>query len=332
MALSKLIALCCALILCKIVSANAQPAPIKVRAGYSSIAAGNAVIWVTKAARKFEANGLDVDLVYLQNPALSAQALIAGSIRFALMGGASALEAQLKGADLLLLASTKKVPSLVYLVTSKRIVNLQQLKGSTLGVSRIGTTPDLILRWTLRQIGLNPEKDTKILQVGNSPLRLAALQTGRIDGTILTVDDKVTADKLNLNILLDLRKLGIEWLEADLVSTRAVTANESTIAQKFVKALVEGIHYFKTHKEDSMAIMAKHMVNVEPKAIEAGYDFHAEEYQPKPYPSVKAIRLALEEISRRNPAAREVQPAQFFDAQFVTELDQNGFIESLYRR
>lgn len=331
MSAEKLITAILAIFFCAILTFGAKAATIKVRAGYSTIAAGNAIIWVTKDAGGFEQNGLDVDLVYLQNPSLSAQALIGGSISFALMGGGSALEARLKGADLLLLASTKKVPSLVYLVTSKKIANLQQLRGATLGVSRVGATPDLILRWTIRQVGLNPERDVKILQVGNSPLRLAALQAGRIDGTILTVDDKVTADKLNLNILLDLRKLGIEWLEADLVSSKKVIDKDSDTVRKFVKALVEGIRYFKTHKAQSMEIMAKHMVNVDPKVIEAGYDFHAEEYQPKPYPSIKAIKLALEEISRRSPAGKEMKPEQFFDAQFVKELDQSGFIDALYK-
>lgn len=331
MSLPTLIYTILAIILCQIWNFGAEAEPIKVKAGYSTIAAGNAVIWITKQSGAFEQNGLDVDLVYLQNPSLSAQAMIGGSISFALMGGGTALEARLKGADLLLLASTKKVPSLVYVVTSKKISNLQQLKGATLGVSRIGAPPDLILRWTIRQIGLNPEKDVKILQVGNSPLRLAALQAGRIDGTVLTVDDKVTADKLNLNILLDLRKLGIEWLEADLVTTKKTIDNDRTTVRKFVKALVEGLHYFKTHKAQSMAIMAKHMVNVDPKVIEAGYDFHAEEYQPKPYPSIRAIQLSLDEIGRRSPAAKEMRPEQFFDSQFVNELDQSGFIDALYK-
>jgi len=327
----KLIAVICAFFFCGIWSLDAQAAPIKVRAGYASVAAGNALIWVTKEAGKFEENDLDVDLVYLQNASLSAQVLIAGSIGFALMGGGPALQARLKGADLLLLATTKKVPSLVYLVTSKKIADLQHLKGSTLGVSRIGSSSDLILRWALRQVGLNPEKDVKILQVGNSPLRLAALQVERIDGTILTVDDKVTADKLNLNILLDLRKLGIEWLEADLVSTKRMIDSEGATVRKFVKALIEGVHYFKVHRAESMRIMAKYMVNVDPKVIETGYEFHAEEYQRKPYPSAKAIKLALEEIGRRNPAARQAKPEQFFDSQFVKELDQSGFIDALYK-
>jgi NitT/TauT family transport system substrate-binding protein len=239
-------------------------------------------------------------------------------------------EADVNGADLVLIITSKKTPSLVYLVTSRKIRNLDQLKSATFGVSRIGSTPDMILRWTLRQIGINPEKDVKILQIGNSPLRMAALEAGRIDGTILTVDDKVAADKLNLNVLLDLRKLGIEWLEADVVTSRQVISKSEDTVRKFVRSMITGIHYFKTHKAESMKVMARYMTNADPKVIEAGYDFHAKEYQEKPYPSIKAMQVALEEIARRNPSVKGARLEQFYEPKFVRELDESGFIDGLY--
>ena len=39
----------------------------------------------------------------------------------------------------------------------------------------------------------------------------------------------------------------------------------------------------------------------------------------------------MEEIVHRNPKAKEVKVGQFFEAKFVKELDQSGFIDSLYR-
>ena len=40
--------------------------------------------------------------------------------------------------------------------------------------------------------------------------------------------------------------------------------------------------------------------------------------------------MALEEIVHRNPKAKEVKVGQFFEAKFVKELDQSGFIDGLY--
>ena len=57
--------------------------------------------------------------------------------------------------------------------------------------------------------------------IGNSPLRMAALQSGQIDATILTVEDKVAGEKFGINILLDLRDLALEFLETDVVTTKS---------------------------------------------------------------------------------------------------------------
>jgi hypothetical protein len=41
--------------------------------------------------------------------------------------------------------------------------------------------------------------------------------------------------------------------------------------------------------------------------------------------------LALEEIGEKNPAAKNAKPEQFIDISFVKELDESGYIDSLYR-
>jgi ABC-type nitrate/sulfonate/bicarbonate transport system substrate-binding protein len=115
-----------------------------------------------------------------------------------------------------------------------------------------------------------------------------------------------------------------------VTTQRFIQKNEETV-RRFMKAMVDGIHYYKHHKSESMKVMGKYMRSTDPKIIEIGYDFNAEEYERKPYPSVLGIQSALEEIAHRNPRAREAKAGQFFDGRFVRELDQSGFIDGLYR-
>jgi ABC-type nitrate/sulfonate/bicarbonate transport system substrate-binding protein len=115
------------------------------------------------------------------------------------------------------------------------------------------------------------------------------------------------------------------------VTTRSFIKRDEDAVRRFVKAMVEGIHYYKTHKVQSMEVMARYMRNTDRKVMEVGYDFNAEEYERKPYASIQGIQLALEEIAHRNPKAKEVKVEQFLDARFVRELDQNGFIDRLYK-
>ena len=62
-----------------------------------------------------------------------------------------------------------------HIVSLADITTMEQLKGKTGGVNRLGTTSDMTLRLALRRFGIDPEKDTKIIATGENPQRLAAL-------------------------------------------------------------------------------------------------------------------------------------------------------------
>jgi ABC-type nitrate/sulfonate/bicarbonate transport system substrate-binding protein len=298
---------------------------------YGTITSGYSVVWITKDAGIFAQNGLDVELLLIQSSPILAAAMVSGNVPLAVMGGAAAVASNLSGSDLVLIGSLRKISSLAFFVTTKDISRPEQLKGKILGIDRFGGAGDFILRLVLEKLGLNPEKDVTIRQVGQSPVRLAALQAGVIHGTTLSAEDKVAADRIGLPVLVDVRKLGVEILGSDLVATRNFIKAEETTVRRFMKALVEGIRYYKSHRVETMQTMARYMKVKDPALIEAGYDFNAQEYQRKPYPSIGGIQTALEQMSQTIPKAKNANVERFFDARFVRELDQSGFIDTLYK-
>jgi ABC-type nitrate/sulfonate/bicarbonate transport system substrate-binding protein len=306
-------------------------APLKVRVAYGTITSGYSVVWIAKDAGIFAQNGLDVELLLIQSSPILAAAMVSGNVPLAVMGGAAAVASNLSGSDLVLIGSLRKISSLAFFVTTKDISRPEQLKGKILGIDRFGGAGDFILRLVLEKLGLNPEKDVTIRQVGQSPVRLAALQAGVIHGTTLSAEDKVAADRIGLPVLVDVRKLGVEILGSDLVATRNFIKAEETTVRRFMKALVEGIRYYKSHRVETMQTMARYMKVKDPALIEAGYDFNAQEYQRKPYPSIGGIQTALEQMSQTIAKAKNANVERFFDARFVRELDQSGFIDTLYK-
>lgn len=311
------------------VTGQTAESPTNLKVGYLSIAAGHSVLWVTKEAGLFAKNGLNVETIYAPSSALT-QAMLAGNIPIGITGPVSPLEANLKGADFVILGTLRKTPTLVYLVSHKKITNVQQLRGKKLGVGRFGSATDKVLVMTLKKLGIEPN-EVSLLQLGNSALRMVALQQQGIDATILTVEDGLAAKRLGLNVLLDIRQLGIEYPTNEIITTRKfVERNERTIRQ-FMKSMVEGIHFYKTQKARSMEIMRGYIRLGDPEVIEVGYDFTAKETQRKPYVSLTGMRVAIDDLATTNPMAGKMKPEQFVDSRFVTELDQSGFIDALYR-
>ena len=309
----------------------AAQAPIKLRVAYPTLTGSYAVAWIAKEEQIFKKNGLDVELLFIQSSPILVAAMLAGNAPVGLTSGAPAVSSNLSGSDLVLVASLSNVSGIAYLVTSRKITNPTQLKGKIIGIDRLGGTGDFILRRTLRKLAIDPDRDVTIRQVGQSPVRLAALQAGSIDGTTITVEDKLIAEKFGLNILVDIPKAGVEVLSSGVVTTRSFIKKEEETVRRFIRSIVEGIHTYKTRKAKSIEIMSKYMKVSDPRSIDIGYDFSAQTYRQKPYPFTQGIQLVLEQLAHTNPAAKAADPERFLDARFVKELDDNGHIDRLYK-
>ena len=307
----------------------AGEAPIKLRVAYPTLTASYAVAWIAKEENIFRKNGLDVELLFIQSSPILVAAMLAGNAPIGLTSGAPAVSSNLSGSDLVLIASLSNVSGIAYLVASPKIASPTELKGKIIGIDRFGGTGDFILRRALRKLAIDPDKDVTLRQVGQSPVRLAALQAGSIDATTITVEDKLAAEKFGLKILIDIPKLGIEVLSSGVVTTRSFIKREEETVRKFMRSIIEGIHYYRAHKSRSIEIMSKYMKVADPRLIEIGYDFNAQTYRQKPYPFVQGIQLVLEQLAPTNPAAKTADPDRFIDGRFVKELDDSGFIDRL---
>ncbi len=225
----------------------------------------------------------------------------------------------------------RRAPGFAFWVTAKEITRPDQLEGKILSTDRVGGANDIALCRTLRKYGLDPEKDVAILPLGGgSSARVTALQNGQVQGELLSSEHTYLATaRFGMNVAVDLRNVGLEFPSVDLVSSRTVVREQEEMVRRFVKSLVEEIPIDKNNRKQSLAIMAKYMRGTDLKVIEAGYHFTAERYERNPYPAVNAIRWALDNAIR-SPKAKTAKSEEFYDDRFIKELDQGGFIDSLY--
>ena len=55
-------------------------------------------------------------------------------------------------------------------------------------------------------------------------------------------------------------------------------------------------------------------------------------YRRKQYPTLAGINTMLEAMAKDNPRAKEAKPEDFVDLRFFRELDESGYIDSLYQK
>jgi len=97
-----------------------------------------------------------------------------------------------------------------------------------------------------------------------------------------------------------------------------------------VKSVIEGIHFYKTERIKTPAILKKYMKLENAEELQETYNFYVKLLAEKPYPSAKGIQTILDWSKR--PDARKASPAQFIQTKFVEKLDKQGFIDGLYKK
>jgi NitT/TauT family transport system substrate-binding protein len=300
--------------------------------GLASISGGIETLYVTKKIGAFKRNGLDVDFLLLQGGSQALQVLLSGDIKLISGGGGTAAQrARFKGAGNLLVATyTPTMPYSLYV--NAKIQDAKRLKGAKIAISRFGSSSDFAARFMVARLGLDPSKDVTIMQIGNQRERMSALLSGSVDGSVVDAPNTLIARQQGFVELADASKLGLTYPHNNIASTDRFIREEPQTVFSFLRAFVEGIAYYRTHKAESMQ-MIKEFLRVSDNAIaEEAYEYYSRITPAKPYPNAEGVRGVLEEIALTEPAIKNAKIEQFVDSSFIAKLDQSGFIDGLYKK
>src|SRR5215471_5888772 len=189
-----------------LLSGNRVRAADQIRVGYGALSTSYAPIWLAGEARLFQKNGIDAEVLYLES-ALVRTALIAGDIAMGGMSGTTMAAPRLQGADPIIIASF--LNSLQYrLVVRPEIKTPAQLKGKRVGVAGFGLGAHRGAQIMIAKLGLNPDTDIVMLQIGGDPTRLSALLSGTIDASVFNPPLYKRAIEAGMRVLANIEEMG----------------------------------------------------------------------------------------------------------------------------
>src|SRR5581483_7308891 len=120
-----------------------------VHVGYGGIAGYQLPLWVNKEIGISRKYGIELEPLMISGGALNMQALLAGSIRMSQNSAASAIQAALRGAPVVLIAILEnRMP--LQIIARPEIKTPQQLIGKKIGILRFGGSNDTAVQWALR--------------------------------------------------------------------------------------------------------------------------------------------------------------------------------------
>jgi ABC-type nitrate/sulfonate/bicarbonate transport system substrate-binding protein len=128
--------------------------------------------------------------------------------------------------------------------------------------------------------------------------------------------------------LVDLSQYNIPIPGSGVNASRKWAEANPDIVRRFLKATVEAIALLKQDKEVVFSTIAKWYGMRDREQQEILYKDMIK-LPRKPYPSVEGIKKAMELYDSNE--MRRHKPEDFYDDRFIRELDQSGYIDSLYR-
>lgn len=303
----------------------------RIRLAWAGASPSNSPIWAMQEQKLLEKQGLRPEIISISASPTVLQALLANEIDAASISVTTLTSSRLAGFDSVLIVGV--VPTFVdFIVSTKEITSVEQLKGKTAGVNRLGSTSDMGLRLALRKLGIDPEKDVKIIPAGGNPERFAALANGITQFTIMPEPFVREAERLGFRKLFSINTLKIPFWWNGILTREAIVKEKRPLMLKLATAMVEAIHYLKTNKEGAKALFRKNLGISDPEALERAYNAYIPIFSEAPYPTPDGVKTMLDDLARSNPKAATADPKAFVDMSVVRELETSGFIKKLYKR
>jgi NitT/TauT family transport system substrate-binding protein len=293
-----------------------------IRISYSGVSGQNLPFWVTYEAGLYKKHGLNAEMVLISGGLTNIQALLANEIAFTYLGAASPIQATLQGADVVILATAYGL--MPYgLVAGKNIHSAEELKGKRVAVSRIGGIEETAARLALDKLGIGGRNVT-FLQTGPDPVRIAAVEAGAAQATMLAPPGLFTGIARGLNMLADLGSLQIKYPTSVIAARRIYLTRERAVAKRYLMALVEGLQLYRQNKNFAVQVLRKYTKQASPEILSQTYDYFAKSTPAVPLTDAETIQIAL---SSEKPSNRRAE--EFYDNSILEELAREGFTKAI---
>ena len=298
----------------------------RIRIGYAARAVAHSIPYITTEAGFFREEGIQAEVVRTAG-AVAPMALISGDVDFTIMSAFLLIPVSVQS-DVVMLGGFTRYASMFF-VSRPEIPGAKELRGKIVGLQRPGDAYEKNARFALRHLGLDPDKDVKFLFLGSNEVMWTALQTGKVAATMITPPATVFARKSGTNFLVDLSDLKIEYQGSTLATRRSLIRDYPNLTRRVVRAIIRGIHFFKTRREETYRILAKFLGTNDREALEDSWNYAAD-MPAKPYAVESAVQAVLNHLAEREPRYAQHKPAEFIDSGPLSELDRSGAIDRLY--
>lgn len=250
--------------------AGEGPEQPRIKVGIISVTATYVPLYLAVDDGMFAREGLQVDLLPFRGGSDLIKAVVAGSADVGVVSLAEVASGIAAGQPLKAFYGGFNVPAFDWYAVPS-IHTIADAKGKRFGVTQYGSSTDFLTRYALASNGLDPAKDVRIVQGGDSPTRLAAMQAGQIDVNIFAAPDTFVAAERGYTRILRQKDLAPDYpYHVFGAMTPFIAAHPRTI-RALLRGFVLGLREAKRNKTHATDALVKR-IQMDPKYAGPTYD------------------------------------------------------------
>jgi ABC-type nitrate/sulfonate/bicarbonate transport system substrate-binding protein len=244
-----------------------KPAPEKVRAAIATSSLAFLVPFVAKDRGLYLKYGSDVELIVMR-PNIAMAALLGGDIDYAELIG-SIIRSAARNLPVRAISTGIKAP-FFSVIGQNKFKSIKDLKGAVIGLTSIAGTNHISVRMTLKQFGLDIDKDVKILAIGDERLVYDTFKLGRVDAIAVAPPFSVQLKREGYPVLAQTSDYVVIPFSGLGATLEKIKTNRAQI-KRMLKAEIEALRFIHANAAGTTEVIRKRF-NMDEKLARESYD------------------------------------------------------------
>jgi len=304
--------------------------PATVRVAACAITGGFIHLYTALDFGLFDKYGMKVEFVSIRGSGVALAALAADEIQFLYCAADATIPGMAAGSDAKLIAAP--LVGLPWVMLARKdIKRVEDLKGKSVAVTRPGDLTFRLARAMLKKFNLS-ETDVSIRTVGGTgqvePFN--AMQAGIAEAALVTPPLDVRGRRNGFNVVYRLNDLGLPAVYSSLHTNAKTLKERSTVAQKWVAALAESIHFVEKNPDKGTAAVSKALKLNDADALQSAYDAYAKLLVNRRLIVPESTVAGVIEVAREQGTNVRRKAVEMIDNGFAEDLNKSGFLKEIW--
>ncbi len=157
-----------------------------------------------------------------------------------------------------------------------------------------------------------------------------AMRAGIAEAALVTPPLDARGRRDGFNLVYRLNDLGLPAVYSSLHTNAKTLKERSTVAQKWVAALAESIHFVEKNPDKGKAAVSKALKLNDTEALQSAYDAYAKLLTNRRLLVPESTVAGVIDVARDQGTNVRRKAAEMIDNHFAEDLDKTGFLKEIW--